>query len=73
MQVKSLTQPACEHKKRIMEKLFVTSLKTNNLVNFYLHALLVIRFFILVFRQKQPMVHHDCNWIRTHNHLPLSS
>lgn len=38
MQVKSLTQPAREHKKRIMEKLFVTSLKTNNLVNFYLHA-----------------------------------
>ena len=41
-------------KKRTMEKLFVTRLKTSILVNFNLSILPVFTFFILVFEQKQP-------------------
>ena len=41
-------------KKRTMEKLFVTRLKTSILVYFNLSVLPVFKFFILVFEQKQP-------------------
>ena len=41
-------------KKRTMEKLFVTRLKTSILVNFNLSVLPVFKFVILVFEQKQP-------------------
>ena len=54
---KSLTDPRHECKKHIMEKIFVTRLKNNILVNYYVAVLLVFKSFILVFKQKHSMVH----------------
>ena len=55
---KSLTDAGRDRKICIVEKLSVTRIRTNILVNFYVATLPVFKLFISVFEQKQPMMHH---------------
>ena len=54
---KKLTEAGLERKKRIVEKLFYHRQVTELHLSFYTHVLPLIKAFVLVFEQKEPMVH----------------
>ena len=56
-----MTDVGKERKIRIMEKLFYTRMKTDMHINFYVSVLPIFKSFVLVFEQKEPLVHrlHD--------------
>ena len=53
---KSLTEAGLERKKRIGDKIFYHRLVTELHLSLYTHILPLIKSFVLVFEQKQPMV-----------------
>ena len=58
---KSLTEAGQERKKRMVEKVFYQRLVTELHLSLYTHILPLIKSFVLVFEQKEPLVHryHD--------------
>ena len=58
---KSLTKAGKERKERIVEKLLFNRKKTEIQLNFYVTILPLFKSFVLVFEQKEPMMHriHD--------------
>ena len=58
---KSLTEAGRERKKRIAHELFHKRITTNLQLYFYISTLPLFKSFVLVFEQKEPMVHrlHD--------------
>ena len=54
---KKLTTKGLDRKKRIVERLFYKRLVTDLHLNFYTHLLPLIKSFVLIFEQKEPMVH----------------
>ena len=56
-QKKSLTHQGLDRKKRIVDKLFYTRIVTDLHFNLYISVLPLIKSFVLMFVQKEPMVH----------------
>ena len=56
-QKKSLTHQGLDRKKRIVDKLFYTRIVTDLHFNLYISVLPLIKSFVLMFEQKEPMIH----------------
>ena len=55
---KSLTKAGKEQKERVVEKLLFNREKTEIQLNFYVTILPLFKSFVLVFEQKEPLMHH---------------
>jgi len=58
---KKMTDEGKERKKKVIERIFYTSLETNLILNFYVAVLPMLKSYVCLFELKEPMIHklHD--------------